>query len=97
MGSFWETFDKMGNKLDGIGEVLEDVNDTYATTQHGYHKVKNSKKNYDRVVQRLVSGKNTEDFNLAVMYFEKTKACKKRTVWFCIIAIIITIVICICV
>lgn len=95
MGNFWEKFDKIGNKVNDIGTLLDDVNDAYATTQQGFHKVQNSKRNFDRVVQRMESGKNTKDLDMAVLYYEKTNACKKRTILFCILIILITIAVCI--
>lgn len=95
MANFWETLDKLGGTIDDIGEVLDDVNDTYATTRHGYNAVKDSKENFDRVVQRVMSGENDADMDLALKYYERTKRCKKRTIIFCIFMIIITVVVCV--
>ncbi len=95
MANFWDTLDKLGSTINDIGEVLDDVNDTYKTTRHGYNKVKDSKENFDRVVQRVLSGENEADFDLALRYYEKTKTCKKRAIIFCIFVIVITIAVCV--
>ena len=88
MGNFWKT-------LDTVGTVLNDIDDTNKTVQHGYEQTRRTAENADRTVKCILSGEYSEADKKIMEYERKTGKCYIRTVVFCVFMIAVTVLVCI--
>lgn len=88
MSGFWDQLDDIGDLLDSASKALD-------TANHGVKKTQETKGNIQKIIERDKSGENQRDLMRIREYEERQTIRIRRTVIFCILMILLTILICI--
>lgn len=83
------------DKLNDVSNLLDDVSDTIDTTNYGIKKMQESGQNINWMIQRAASEENEIDRKKIREYEKRENMSIRRTVIFCVLVILATILICI--
>lgn len=95
MSGNFDTLDDIRNLLDSISDTLDNTKGVVDVVNHGLKRTKESEENISRIIQRAMSEENERDMKLIKEYQRRTRLCFRRTVIFCILMILVTILICV--
>lgn len=106
MSGFFDKLNDISNKLDNISNIIDDTKDAIDrtiddtkdvvyTANYGLKKTQESGKNISDVIQGEVSGENAKNKEKIIEYEKRENLSVLRTVIFCVLVILATILICV--
>ena len=95
MGGIFDKLNDISNLLDSVSGTIDSTKDVVDIANHGVKKTQESGKNISKMVQRAMSEENERDRKQIKEYERRETVCIRRTVIFCILMILVTILICV--
>ena len=95
MSGFFDKLNDIGNMLDNVSGTIDSAKDVVDLTNHGVKKTQESGKNISKMIQRGMSEENERDRKKIKEYKMREELSIRRTVIFCVLVVLVTILICI--
>ncbi len=95
MSGLFDKLNDIGNMLDNISGTIDSTKDVVDTANYGVKKTQESGKNISKMIQRAMSEENERDRKKIKEYEKRENLSIRRTVIFCILVVVVTILICI--
>ncbi len=95
MSGFLDGLNNLSNMLDSLSETIDGTKDVVDAANYGTKRTQESGKNISKMIQRGMSEENEKAWKKIREYDKREDVSIRRTVIFCILVILATILICV--